>query len=398
MTRRPALLLYCQHSLGIGHLKRSWALAAALADAFRVVLVSGGARPRAMRPPDVIEIVDLPPLAQHADGRVFVVEGSASVAETQARRSRMLVDTYDAVRPAVVVIELFPFGRRKFSAEIVSLLECGRGASRPLVATSVRDLLVDRGSEQQAHDDRVRQLLDKYFDAVLVHADPQFATLDETFRPVIPTRSTVHHTGFVVGDSTRQGGKQTGRMLVSAGGGRFGERLYLAAIDAYDRLGSDAPKTTIVAGPLCPDAMLARLRVATAARPGIEVVSTVDDLSEAMRASAISVSQCGYNTALDILRAGVPALVAPFAENGDSEQSERARRLERLGAVRLLDAQRLQADDFASAIRATFDFVPSQVTLNLDGATTSARILSTMLASRTSCRHGDNLVLHERMA
>ena len=128
------------------------------------------------------------------------------------------------------------------------------------------------------------------------------------------------------------------------------------------------------------------------------LVSTVDDLSDAMRASAISVSQCGYNTALDILRAGVPALVVPFADNGDSEQSERARRLERLGAVRVLEAERLRTGDLATAIRATIAFVPNPLTLNLDGAPTSARILSTMQAARASHPHGEDRVLHERLA
>ena len=38
----PTLLFYCQHSLGIGHLTRSFALAAALAQRFRVVFLNGG--------------------------------------------------------------------------------------------------------------------------------------------------------------------------------------------------------------------------------------------------------------------------------------------------------------------------------------------------------------------
>ncbi len=398
MTGRPVLLLYCQHSLGVGHLKRSWTLAAALARDFRVVLVAGGASPRGLRPPGNIEIVGLPALAQHPSGRLFVVEGTASVEETRRKRIRILVDTCDALRPAVVVIELFPFGRRKFAEEILTLLDRAHRSPRPIVATSVRDLLVDRGAEQQAHDDRAGQILDAYFDTVLVHADPQFATLDETFRPAAPVRLAVHHTGFIVGATARLEVERTRRILVSGGGGRFGEHLYLAAIDAHDRLGPDAPPMTIVGGPLCPEETLTRIRSTVANRVGIEVVSTVDDLSDAMRASAISVSQCGYNTALDILRAGVPALVVPFADNGDSEQSERARRLERLGAVRVLEAERLHTGDLATAIRATIAFVPNPLTLNLDGAPTSARILSTMQAARASHPHGEDRVLHERLA
>ena len=46
---RPALLIYCQHSMGLGHLVRSWAIADALSATFRVVFVSGGEPPAGMR-------------------------------------------------------------------------------------------------------------------------------------------------------------------------------------------------------------------------------------------------------------------------------------------------------------------------------------------------------------
>ena len=50
---KPALLFYCQHSVGLGHLMRSYALCEKLADRFRVVLLCGGelpARHRRRRP------------------------------------------------------------------------------------------------------------------------------------------------------------------------------------------------------------------------------------------------------------------------------------------------------------------------------------------------------------
>ena len=38
---KPALLFYCQHSVGLGHLMRSYALCDRLAERFRVVLIAG---------------------------------------------------------------------------------------------------------------------------------------------------------------------------------------------------------------------------------------------------------------------------------------------------------------------------------------------------------------------
>ena len=45
MTSGPAVLFYCQHAVGMGHLVRSLALAGALARRFRVVFLSGGRVP-----------------------------------------------------------------------------------------------------------------------------------------------------------------------------------------------------------------------------------------------------------------------------------------------------------------------------------------------------------------
>jgi hypothetical protein len=82
-----------------------------------------------------------------------------------------------ATRPAVLLVELFPFGRKKFAGEILPLIRAARrqagGPAR--VVCSLRDILVDARPDQQHHDNRARWLADRYFDAVLVHADPAFA-------------------------------------------------------------------------------------------------------------------------------------------------------------------------------------------------------------------------------
>ncbi len=62
MNGRPTLLWYCQHSVGLGHLIRSYALCTALAERFRVVLLCGGAVPEGIRPPAGVELLPLPPL------------------------------------------------------------------------------------------------------------------------------------------------------------------------------------------------------------------------------------------------------------------------------------------------------------------------------------------------
>ena len=374
MSERPALLLYCQHSLGLGHLKRSWALASHLAEAFRVTLVSGGVSPAGLTPPLGIETIQLPPLAQDAAGKLFSVNGDASVDDVKAERQQRLVDIARRVWPDAIVVELFPFGRRKFHDEIIALLDEAHRGPRPVVATSVRDLLVDRGPEQQQHDDRTRAVVDEYFDFVLVHTDPRFATLDDTFHPSWPLTTPVHHTGFVVAERPAdETPVERSGILVSGGGGRFAETLYLTAIAAYDLLPA-TPPMTIITGPLCPEQTVAAVSAAAQWCPGIRIERTVDDLCGAMRRAAISVSQCGYNTALDIIRAGVPAVVVPFDENGDTEQTVRAHRLEQLELVRVVRAH-AGARALAEAITTIRPQSRAGVPLDLGGGQRSTEIL-----------------------
>ena len=106
------------------------------------------------------------------------------------------------------------------------------------------------------------------------------------------------------------------------------------------------------------------------------------DLPAELRAAAGSVSQCGYNTVLDVLRSRVPALVVPFAAGREDEQTRRAVRLACLDAVRFLEAGRADGATLAAEIRALVDFRPTPLPLDTDGARVTAQIVTDALARR----------------
>ena len=378
---RPTLLLYCQHSLGLGHLKRSWTLAEALSADFEVVVLSGGEPPTGLRLPRGVDIVQLTPLSQDTGGRLSCLDDSMSVEDALGRRRAAIMRALHATRPEVVLVELFPFGRRKFAGELLPLLEEARRPPRALVLSSVRDILVNHGADQQARDDKARRIADEYFDGVLVHADPQFCVFEESFRPSERLRVPIYYTGFVVAaDETRREPPFSPRVLVSAGGGRYGGPLFNAAIDAQVRLAGRRDLTmTIVAGPLCLSETLEGLARAAIGVAGLSIERSVPDLGLEMARATVSVSQCGYNTALDIIKSGVAALVVPFSDDGENEQSNRATRLQRLGALRVLNAERLDGATLASEIEATLSFRPQCVSLDLSGAATTARVIARLL-------------------
>jgi predicted glycosyltransferase len=387
-VNRPALLFYCQHSLGLGHLARSLALADGLAADFDVVLLNGGRLPAGTTVPDGVELVNLPPLGHDAgDYGLVSHDPSLSVEQAQEARRSLLLDTLDRVAPRVVLVELFPFGRKKFAFELEPLLDAATalGADRPLVVCSLRDILVTRRSDQARHDELASRRANKWFDAVLVHADPAFARLEESFAPAMPLRVPVHYTGFVAPPalSPTPAARRCPRVIVSAGGGMVGDPLFRAAVDAHRPLAERCGlTTTIVAGPFLPEPTWQWLEQQATASPALTVVRQVDDLCAEMRRSSVSVSQCGYNTTMDILRAETPAVVVPFSEGKEDEQRTRAARLAAAGALRMLPPEELDGDRLLRELCTLSTFRPEPVRLDLTGRETTARLVASLAGVR----------------
>ncbi len=377
---RATLLFYCQHSLGIGHLTRSFALACALRERFRVVFLNGGRLPDGITVPDGVECIDLPPLGMDDGHTVVSRDAGLDVHAARAER-RLLIDLAVAtVKPALLLVELFPFGRKKFADEILPMIRAARRQGAK-VACSLRDILVDARPDQQHHDDRARWLVDRYFDAVIVHSDPAFARLEDSFRPSKPMRTPVWHSGFVVPQrAAAPTVMRCEHLLVSAGGGIVGDALFRAAIDAQ-RI-TQRPMR-IVGGPFLPEAHWRSLQAQAAPLPGVTLLRHVSDLAAEMRGARASISQCGYNTALDLIVSEVPALVVPYGTVTENEQQQRAQRLAALGAVLCCDdSPPLDGHALAGAIARLLHFKPQPAALALDGAERTAELLVRLAASR----------------
>lgn len=383
---RPRLLFYCQHSLGLGHLSRSLAVARGLTAYFDVVLLNGGRFPDGTALPAEVAVVNLPPLGHGPDYQLVSHDPRFTVEQACARRRQMILDALDRESPAVVLIEMYPFGRKKFEFELLPLLEAvAAQAHRPRVVCSLRDILVNQRSDQARHDERASRRVNSSFDAVLVHSDPTFARLEESFDPVTPLQVPLHHTGFVTpAETTTSGGDRDiarlPRLLVSAGGGMVGEPLFREAVAVHRAVAARTGlRTKIVAGPFLPEPAWAWLQDQAAGAPLLDVVRRVDDLCLEMRRSAMTLSQGGYNTTMDILRAQTPAMVVPYSEGKEDEQTRRAERLARLGALRMLPTAELSEDRLLRELCSLSTSQPAPVCLDLSGRTATAEIVWEMV-------------------
>ena len=115
---------------------------------------------------------------------------------------------------------------------------------------------------------------------------------------------------------------------------------------------------------------------------GVTVERSRPDFRSLLARGRLSISQAGYNTVLETMTAGIPAVVVPFAAGSETEQSLRARLLAQRGALTLVDEATLTPASLATAIaaalargRAGAGTGTGTAGLNLRGARTTVDIL-----------------------
>jgi predicted glycosyltransferase len=383
------VVLYCQHVLGLGHFMRSLAIARALSP-HRVVFVTGGRAVDLPLPGNVV-LEPLEALAMDENFQELRTVAGGDLAEVKARRAARLMAVLERERPDIFLVELYPFGRRAFEFELLPALEAARQGhfGKTRTVCSLRDILVEK-ADPAKYQARVIQRLNTFFDALLVHSDPGFFPLEETFPAVSAITVPLVYTGFVAerpapgaGDHLRRElglGPADKLIVASAGGGNVGGELLFAAVQAFALLPPDFQgKMRIFSGPFLDDQAYERLVVDAYVRPEIAVERFSPDFLDFLSAADVSLSLGGYNTVMNILAANVPALVWPFAQN--REQAMRAERLASAGAITRLGAKDLQPERMAGLLgellaghRRT---APCPV--RLDGSEETARYLSSLI-------------------
>jgi len=362
------LLIYCQHVLGVGHFFRTLEIARAFAS-HTVILVTGGGDIPVQLPASIRQVC-LPGLMMDKDFSALhsLIPGK-TVDQVKEARKIILGDLFDREKPDLFLVELYPFGRKAFRFELDPLLERIR-KNNPLktksckVVCSLRDILVEK-TDRAAYEDRVTQTLNQYFDALLIHSDPDAVRLTSCFSSMAAIRIPVVYTGFVTpfpdpakrDDIRKALGVAPTEVLVvvSAGGGNVGGQLLAAACGAHGRLKTRASvKMLLITGPY----MNARERdqINAAATENIQVIEFYQGFVSLLHAADLSISMGGYNTLMNCLAARVPALIMPFDQN--REQSMRLDLLHSYGELFELESQDLEPMALARRIQERLETPP----------------------------------------
>ena len=367
----PRVLFYVQHLLGIGHLQRALTLARAMVSAGLEVSLASGGPPVPGMALDGVRLVQLPP-ASAADLSFKVLQdasGRPINAEWKRQRSAALHAAWLAAAPQVLILELFPFGRRQMRFELLPLLDAAAASpQRPAIVCSVRDIL--GGEQSQERQQQTLALVERHFDRVMVHGDPSVIAFERTFPAASRVASRIEYTGYVV-DAAASSAGDAGRdeVIVSAGGGAVGARLLETAMRAKPLSALRDRNWRLLAGNNLSAAEYEKLSVLARSSIGVVLERSRPDFTTLLSNCELSISQAGYNTLMETVQARARAVVVPFAGGNETEQTLRASCFAERGLLEMVEEGALTPQALAAAVdRAARKPRPLAGAIALDGA------------------------------
>ncbi|WP_170517613.1 glycosyltransferase family protein [Ruegeria atlantica] len=369
------VMIVVTHLLGTGHLSRALTLGRAFVRAGHETFVVSGGMPAPQLDSAGMTLLGLPPLRSDGTDFTRLLTQSDEVADAAYLTSRetALVAALQSFAPDVLITELFPFGRRSLAAEFnAALVATWNLPRRPVVLSSIRDILAPPSKASKA--ERTEEIVCRYYDSILVHSDQSVVPLEVSWPVTDRLRPRLFYTGFVAPEAPVPHPDAVGddEILVSAGGGSVGQPIFRAAIEAAQKMpnrrwrllvgGQDARARIDQLSQLVGDAQVTLEPV----RP---------DFRQMLPHAAASVSMCGYNTALDILQSGTPAVFIPFDDGKEVEQGLRGQSLSDLSAIDVLPSKSLNGDSLARAVASVMSDGPRPVSAQgFDGAARSVEI------------------------
>tara|TARA_Y100000385_G_scaffold182381_1_gene188367 strand:- start:9825 stop:10991 length:1167 start_codon:yes stop_codon:yes gene_type:complete len=373
------VLFYCQHSMGIGHLVRSFALANSLKKYFKVILISGGEFPEGIKVPKDINFIQLPPIGYDANNLLIPIGTDIPLYEVMKIRKKNILDIFINSEPDFFITEHFPFGKILFMGELLPILKYIKVNNIDVkVICSSRDILEPKTVKKEMLENFSIKILNHYYSKILVHGDENFISLDQTFPKFKNIKIPISYTGYIsnkkyVSKINRDNFEE---IVLSAGGGKVASLFINKMISSFNKYGFGKNIILrVIVGPIFPNNDWLKLQDLVKSNTNIILIRSVESLSETWKKAKLSISPGGYNTTIETLCSRIPALIVPYCNDSNSEQKIRTTRLKKEGLVEMLHLENTSELQIAHAVNKALCFNPIDKKINLNGADNTVLIL-----------------------
>jgi len=357
VANRPGrVVLYSHDTFGLGHLRRSRALASALTQsgaAESAIILTGSPVAGRFTFPRAVDHVRLPGVKKLADGSYASRTSGMDIEATTALRAALIESTIEHYEPDLLIVDKEPTG---FRGELMSTLEKLRDAGQTRIVLGLRDVL-DEPDVLAAEWDRkgAVQATEDFYDELWVYGVRSIYDPTQGLPFSERVRANTVWTGYLrrtIVDAADVPDKPY--ILITPGGGGDGAAMVDLVLQAYEQDPDLGPHAVLVYGPFLTGDTREAFEARVARLDGRVTTTGFDSRIEPLFAAAQGViCMGGYNTFCELLSFDQRAVIVPRTEPR-LEQWIRAHRAEELGLVRNLDRFRegLTPQAMIEAIRA----------------------------------------------
>jgi len=335
-------MFYSHDTFGLGHLRRSSALAAAITranPAASALILTGSPVAGRFAFPERVDHVRLPGVIKRRDGSYESQTMGMSIDETTELRAGIIQTTAEQYEPDLLIVDKEPTG---FRGELLPTLELltQRGGTKMILG--LRDVLDEPEilAEEWARKDAVAAT-ETYYDEIWVYGqrsvyDPTAGLdlSDEVYR-------RMHWTGYL----RREAGAEPvideePYILITPGGGGDGQAMVDMVLSAYELDPDLRPRAKLVYGPFLSGDTRKDFETRVAKLNGRVTAVGFESRIEALFVGAEGViCMGGYNTFCEVLSFDKRAVIVPRTVPR-LEQFIRASRAQDLGLIRMIDETR----------------------------------------------------------
>ncbi len=355
MTKKR-ILFYSHDALGLGHIRRTIAIAeriASIADSTALIL-TGTPVIQSFRLPRNVDFIKLPSLRKTANSSYEARNLQMGGGELFQLRSRIILETFQNYAPDIFVADKHPAG---VMGELMpSLIANARRKKRARVVLSLRDILDEPDVVVRSWRSKgLYDVLRDYYDRILVWGMKEICDPIREYRFPSDVAAKVSFCGYIRRDVP--GGKMSmtepsdSRPLVvaTAGGGEDGYFLLENFVRSLGHV-REAFASVVLTGPDMPQADRARLHARMSPpRTNVFAVDFTNRVEEFFRSADVVVSMAGYNSVCEILAQRKKVILVPRVQPRQ-EQLIRARNMKALGIAEMIHPDELSPEILAETI------------------------------------------------
>jgi predicted glycosyltransferase len=315
-------MMYSHDTYGLGHIRRTMAIANHLRDSqINILILTGSPIVGRYAFPDRVDFVRIPGMIKKTNEEYLPLSIKIDSRHALSIRKEIITATAKSFKPNLFIVDKEPLGLKK---EVLPTLKWFR---RKLPDThtilGLRDIMDDRQTiRKDWKKKKIYEILEKYYTEIWVYGIQKFYDPIREYEIPESVSRKIHFTGYIprktpnkktVRKVRREQGLKDGEKLVvvTTGGGGDGYPLmdaFLAMLE--DEIASPPFKSVLITGPFMPKSE--RKKINDRARRFNIKTYRFYRLMENIQASAdLVVSMGGYNTVCEILTPGTPALLVP---------------------------------------------------------------------------------------